>query len=343
MADNVTGFIPTIAQPQAAATFLEILSVLGPEWGLIDFVPDANQGGQYLHIPKFGKLSGGFGRVDVFGTLTSSQTTKSMLFKDHIGVVRYKSLLQEYHGVTPPVSGLTSEQFSMEIGRQIGIEAAKTLIDDLYNAAIASADSVADDHDHEPYVDTGVASNQVDLIATVLQAGKFLLGDLMNDLDVGVTRSKSWNDMTLSSISSTFNVPNIMGDVYREGQFGRILGTNFIVDDRVPTAAGPTTNSPTKQQTLLFRSRFRHPEGLSPFVVSFQRPLEIFEQHVLGQQSIKFQRQPEIAYSVGVRGKAWDITNGGANPTDANFALSTNWDDAYDDHKEVGIILIRTN
>ncbi len=343
MADNVTAYLPVVAQRQAMATFLEILSVLDEFWGLIDFVPDSTQGGDFLHIPKFGKLSGGFGRVDALGTLSTTQTTKTSLFKDAVAVVRHKSLLVEYHLITAPRAGMTSEMFSMEIGRQIGIEAAKTLIDDMYNCAIACATSVVDDHHEDVYVDDSTVANQIDYIANILQDAKFLLGDLMNMIDVSVVRSKGWNDMTKSSISTTFNVPNIMGDVYREGQFGRVLGTDHIVDDRIPTAAGPTTASPTKQQTLLFRSKRKHPEGLAPFVISFQRPLEIWDQHVLGLQSVKFQRQPEMAYAIGMRGKTWDVPNGGANPTDANFNLSTNWDDAFDDHKEVGVILITHN
>lgn len=343
MAPPNTLFIPEIARKHAQTAFLEVLTFFQEEIGVIDMIPDSSQGGNFFNIPRWGKLSSGFGRVDVAGTLTTTQTSKTMTNKNEIGVVVHESLLMEYFHATPLRAGETQEGFSAEIGRQIGIEAVKEIILNLYKISIASADSVADDHDHEPYVDTLTASNQVDMTATVIQAAKFLLGDQLATLKVAVCHSKQWNDLALSSISTSFNVPNVMGDVYRGGQFEMVLGTRFIVDDRMPTAAGPTTASPTKYQAIFLRPRQDHPQGLAPLVISFQQMLEIFEQHVLGLQSVKFQRQPHMAVGYGVRGKTWDTTNGGVNPTIANLATATNWDDAYADHKEHGIILLRSN
>ena len=281
--------------------------------------------------------------MDITGTLTDTQTAKTLTHKDEIAVVRHKSLLMEWFNASTERSNVSKEQFSAEVGRHIGIEAAKTLIVDLYNAAIASADSVATSHQHDVYVNDTDASDQVDFTPSGLATAKGLMGDLQTQMDSGVMRGAAFTDLTQASISTAFNVPNIMGDVYRNGQFREILGTRFIVDDQLPTTAGATTGSPDKFNTLLFRSRKNHPQNLAPLVVSFQRPLEIFEQHVLGQQSVKFQRQPEMAYAIGVRGKQWDIPNGGSNPSDSAFATATNWDDAFSDHKEVGVVLYNHN
>ena len=343
MAAPNTLYIPIIAERMSAAVFLEVMRFLSDDLGLIDYIPDSSAGGDYVHLPKYGKISSGFDRLDVTGTITTGQSAKTSTMKDQIAVVRHKGLLFEYYASNADRAGITSEEFSAEIGRQIAIEAAKSLIVDCYNASIAAADNCSGDHDHDPYVDTGTAGSQVDMTADVIQSAKYLLGDLMDTLDIAVDHSKQWNDLTQSSISTAYNVPNIMGDVYRNGQFRQILGTTFITDDQIPTAAGPTTGSPTKYQALFFRSRKNHPEGLAPLVVSFQRPLTIYTQHVLGQQSVKFQRQPELAYAVGVRGMTWDVSSGGANPTDGAFATATNWDDAYSHHKELGIVLLRSN
>ena len=78
-------------------------------------------------------------------------------------------------------------------------------------------------------------------------------------------------------------------------------------------------------------------------MASFQRPLIIHEQHVLGQQSRKDQIQGELAYALGARGSQWDSTNGGANPSDAALILTSNWDESNDDDEQHGIIKLQTN
>lgn len=336
-------FLPTISRLHAQTAYMEVMEFLSEEMGIIDIVPDSSAGGAYFHIPRWGKISGGFGRVDVTGTLTTSQTSKTFTHNDEIGVVVHDSLLMEYFSSTNPIAGQTSEQFSAEIGRNIGLQAAIRIKVKIYNMVLAASASVADDHEHDVYVDDTTSGNQVDMVATVIQAAKFLMGDHMQTLRVAVCHSKQWNDLALSSISTAFNVPNIMGDVYRDGQFREVLGTRFIIDDQIPTAAGPTTSSPTKHKAIFLRPKSDHEGGLAPIVLSFQRPLEIFDQHVLGAQAVKFQRQPEMAVGYGMRGKQWDTTNGGQNPSDATFNTSTNWDDAYDDHKEVGSVALISN
>ena len=337
-------FTPTIARPHAEAAFLEVMEFLRDDVGLIDFIPDSSNGGDFVHLPRHGKISSGFGRLDAIGAsdITTAQTAKTLTFKDEIAVVRHRGLLFEYFSTTPERAGETIESFSEEVGRQIGIEAAKDLILNLYQAADAAADAVTTSHLHTVYVNDTDSSDQVDFTASVLNTGKGLLGDLQTQLDWGVMRGKVFTDLTASSISTDFNVPNIMGDVYREGQFKELLGTRWIVDDQLPTAAGPTTGSPLKFRSLLFRSRRNHPLNLAPLVVSFQRPLIIYEQHVLGAQSVKFQRQPELSYAIGVRGMQWK-ESAGSNPTDAAFTTAGNWDDAHSDHKEVGVVIVETN
>ncbi len=48
-------------------------------------------------------------------------------------------------------------------------------------------------------------------------------------------------------------------------------------------------------------------------------------------------------FAVGTHGATYDSANGGANPTDAALATSTNWDSTVSSHKEVKIIKIVHN
>ncbi|MGH9339528.1 MAG: major capsid protein, partial [Acidobacteriota bacterium] len=52
--------------------------------------------------------------------------------------------------------------------------------------------------------------------------------------------------------------------------------------------------------------------------------------------------QGEYAYNLRLRGFAWDVTNGGANPTDSALGTSTNWDKAATADKSLAGIRIKT-
>lgn len=45
-----------------------------------------------------------------------------------------------------------------------------------------------------------------------------------------------------------------------------------------------------------------------------------------GKENIVMEYQAEFAYNITLKGFKWDVTNGGANPTDATLGTQTNWD-----------------
>jgi len=53
--------------------------------------------------------------------------------------------------------------------------------------------------------------------------------------------------------------------------------------------------------------------------------------------------QSEYTFSVGVKGAKWDVTNGGANPTDAALATGSNWDNVVASIKDGPGVVIVTN
>lgn len=70
--------------------------------------------------------------------------------------------------------------------------------------------------------------------------------------------------------------------------------------------------------------------GLVPGAVTVteSEQQEIFSDVVTGLENIVMRVQGEYAFNVGVKGMKWDVTNGGANPTDAALGTTTNWDQA---------------
>lgn len=344
MAPPNTLFIREVALEHAQANFLEIMAFLAEELGLFDMIPGAELGGNYVEVPRFGQLSAGFERADVAGTLTTTANVTTTTALNERMVVLHRTLYHEYFQSTTRRGSVGPEAYSAEIGRQIAIKAGQQLLKDIYNVAQTSCEPAALDHEHDVYVDDTTAANQIDLSVSVLQNAKFKMTDHMETLDIGVAHSKQWNDMRIDLLSNDdFRVPNIVGDLVRGNLYKSVLGVTWLVDDQVPTDAGPTTGSPVKYNALLLRSRLSNPNGESPITLSFQRPLIIHEQHVLGEMSRRDQLQAEFAYALGARGSQWDSTNGGVNPTDAALTTATNWDESNDDDEQHGIVKVVTN
>jgi hypothetical protein len=62
---------------------------------------------------------------------------------------------------------------------------------------------------------------------------------------------------------------------------------------------------------------------------------------VTGLHNLVYRFQAEYTYNVKVKGAAWDVTNGGANPTDAALATTTNWDKVDTSVKTMaGVLLV---
>jgi hypothetical protein len=52
-----------------------------------------------------------------------------------------------------------------------------------------------------------------------------------------------------------------------------------------------------------------------------------------GNENLQRIWQSEHAFNITVKGSKWDVTNGGANPSDATLGTTTNWDKVASDAK----------
>lgn len=57
-------------------------------------------------------------------------------------------------------------------------------------------------------------------------------------------------------------------------------------------------------------------------------PDEIAIERITGLENLATRFQAEWTYNIELKGLKWDVTNGGANPTDATLGTTTNWDKA---------------
>lgn len=60
-----------------------------------------------------------------------------------------------------------------------------------------------------------------------------------------------------------------------------------------------------------------------------------------GQTRIETTMQVDYSFTLGIKGYAWDVTNGGKSPTDAELATGSNWDLVATDEKHTaGVICV---
>ena len=69
---------------------------------------------------------------------------------------------------------------------------------------------------------------------------------------------------------------------------------------------------------------------------------DVVNDTITGQENIIERVQGEHAFNLGLKGYAWDVPNGGANPDDTALELGTNWDLVATDIKSTAGVAVVT-
>lgn len=154
-----------------------------------------------------------------------------------------------------------------------------------------------------------------------------LYGDAGQRVSAFVMHSKAYYDLMKQSISD--NVYNVAGVTIHEGSVAT-LGKPVIVTDSASLISSGTGNTTAHNEyfTLALTS--------GAIEVEESEDRQIVSDLITGLENLVLRYQGEYAYTVKLKGYAWDITNGGLNPTAAAMALATNWDKVVTDDKSTG-------
>jgi hypothetical protein len=194
----------------------------------------------------------------------------------------------------------------------------KSAINSLIPALAANATNFLD-------VSALTGGNELFSPKTALQA-KQKLGDNSERIVAWLVNSKSrfdWQSGNLTNTAGLFNWGNV-GVMTDSG------GTPIIVTDLMPSIAG----SPVKYSAI----------GLTAGGVVVEQNADFADESIpiLGKEQIQYAYQAQWSYNLGLKGLAWDKTNGGASPSDAALATATNWDKVATDYKDLPGVLLRT-
>ncbi len=152
------------------------------------------------------------------------------------------------------------------------------------------------------------------MTATYLIEGINKLGDQASNIVCWVMHSKVYFDLMKQALSD--KLYEEAGRVVYGGTPGT-LGRPVVVTDCDALWVGADSLSTTYQTLGL---------AVGGIVVTESEAEEIAFERITGLENLVYRLQGEYAFNVGIKGFAWDTTNGGANPTDNNLGLFSNWD-----------------
>lgn len=165
---------------------------------------------------------------------------------------------------------------------------------------------------------------------TDMVSGMALAGDKGDDLAAIVTHSKTFYNLFGDGISN-YKIDRVAGASIVTGVVGT-MGRPIIVTDS--TSLVDSSGSTTYYYTLLL-----YPGAA---VVEESEDDTLASEIVTGAENLYLQWQYEYAYNLSLRGFKWDVTNGGANPTDTALGTGTNWDKAATDDKSLAGVMIKS-
>lgn len=206
-----------------------------------------------------------------------------------------------------------------------GVMAADAATDDMLQTAIRGMRAAVINEGAGHY--TIPASGTMTTSGLVNGLAKF--GDAASSIIAWVMHSKVFYDLVQQQIAA--NIDGISNFNVQTAQ-PVTLNRPVIVTDSEGLLVRDGTQAITDYLTL----------GLTPGSVELEETEneQIFFDLITGLDNLVYRMQGEYAFNVGVKGFTWDVTNGGANPTDTAILTGTNWDKVIDDVKgRAGVVI----
>jgi len=202
---------------------------------------------------------------------------------------------------------------------------AEALIADQLNTAILALVSALENN--------AAVTNDVSGVGQADQGdinnGLAKFGDMSQNLGALVMTGLQYHTLVGTAIANSNNLFEIGGVAVRNGAaFGQ--GRPIIVTD---APALREAGTPDKQKILGLTSQ--------SIVVSDNSDVQTNVETTNGNERIETTFQADYTFGLNMKGYAWDMTNGGPSPTDADIGTGSNWDQVVTDTKQTaGVIIV---
>ena len=288
--------------------------------GAITLRSAAHQG-DFSDVAFFAKISGLVRRRNSYGSGSVAEKKLAHLVDTMVKVA----------AGTPPVR-LDPGQFKWiqqnpEVaGAALGQQLAVDTMADMLNTGLGATYAALSAQSAVVHDATGLTAPEDTMSFLNLNKGQAKFGDQASMISAWVMHSKPMFDLygkNLTNAERLFNYGNI--NVMRD-PFGKLLvmtdSQNLVI-----------TGTPNNYAVL----------GLVPgaVIIDQNNDYTANEEAKNGDENIIRTFQAEWSYNVGVRGFAWDKTNGGKSPNDAALLTATNWDKYATSHKDLAGVVVK--
>lgn len=287
--------------------------------GAIQMLTQIHQG-NYLKSAFFQQISSLVTRQDI--TSTAAVDSKKLTQTEEVGVKLHRKIgpvqttTKAFKMAGLPID---TREGSMMLGRLVGDAIAKRMASDAIIAAVAAVGNV-DDLVNDI---TGLNIKHATIKGLNRTRGKW--GDQMSKLAAWLMYSTPHLDLIEDGLD--VELESVAGTLIATGRANNMLNGGMIVSDNENLV---NTGDPDTFNVI----------GMAPGAVTVMQSelQEIWINKITGQEQLIVEIQGEYANTVAVDGFAWDITNGGSNPTDATLATVTNWDPVRTDTKGLPLV-----
>lgn len=183
---------------------------------------------------------------------------------------------------------------------------AEAMMQDMLNSAIAALVAAIEAQSTDTTYDTGTGP----LTLRDLNQARKKFGDHGQNIVTNVMSGASFYDLIDNALANSerlFQASNV--------QVVDVLGTAFVVTD-APALTESGTGADVKCLGLVTDAAVVH--NGSDMVTNIET--------TNGKNRIETTFQADYTFGLGLKGYAWDVTNGGKSPTDAEIATGSNWD-----------------
>lgn len=279
----------------------------------------ANQG-DYSDEAFWKKINGLVRRRNAYGSGAVTSVTLEHLLDTSVKVAAGTPPVQ-----MPPSQFRWIQRSPEEAGAVVGQQLAVDMLADMLNTGIIAGRTALSQVAAVNFDGTG------ETIATMnpkqLNNGSRLFGDQSQAVVAWIMHSTPIHDFYGNAIDNQnrlfeYGTVNVVSDP---------MGRVFVVSDSPGLV---TSGTPDTYHTM----------GLvgGAIVVEQNDDFDDNMDTTNGDENIQRSYQAEWSYNTGVKGFAWDKTNGGKSPTDAALATATNWDKYATDNKSLAGVIVDT-
>lgn len=282
--------------------------------------------GQYLQESFFTNISSLVTRQDTTAVTTVTDTAlaqdENVSVKLNRKVGPVANTIDSFRKISQSLDGENGDQIlSFKLGGMIGKAMQVEWLDRGLESMVAATLNQSALSDTDGAATTIVSDKLVDGLA--------LFGDAANRINMWVMHSKPFYDLVKDQMAG--GITNV-ADVNFASATPLTLGRPVLVTDSESLRSEGSPTGDFDYYTL----------GLSVdgIVLEDSEEQVMHSEVVTGLESLVVRLQGEFAFNCGLKGYKWDISNGGANPTQATLTTGSNWDaSATADKDRAGVII----